>query len=218
MKGEIMIYMIMCGGEYPSWDKPKQLTEIKGEPIVARTIRLLRECGVENIAISSNNPNFEQFGVPVVKNDKNDYVERAYNDVDGFWCDCFYPTDEPTCYIMGDVVFSREAIKKIVETQTDSYEFFASAPPFDSRYIKDSAEPYAFKVKKYESWKSYVDLCKMLDYYGYFKRKPLAWEFWQVVKGTPLNIIDYTNYTVINDWTCDVDKPEDIEKIEKVME
>ena len=36
----------MCGGTYSAWDIPRQLTHIIGEPIVARTIRLLKEAGV----------------------------------------------------------------------------------------------------------------------------------------------------------------------------
>ena len=40
------------------------------------------------------------------------------------------------------------------------------------------------------------------------------WELWQVIQATPLNHIDYSNYTVINDYTCDIDCPEDIELIE----
>ena len=55
-----MKYIILCGGmnskEQKSFDKPRHLLEIKGEPIVARTIRLLRENGVENIAISTDDP------------------------------------------------------------------------------------------------------------------------------------------------------------------
>ena len=51
-----MFYIIMCGGTYKKWETPRQLTKVCGEPIVARTIRLLREQGVDDIAISSNNP------------------------------------------------------------------------------------------------------------------------------------------------------------------
>ena len=56
-----MKYIIMCGGIYAKWDRPKHLTELKGEPLVARTIRLLRENGITDIAISSNSELFEQF-------------------------------------------------------------------------------------------------------------------------------------------------------------
>ena len=67
--GENMRYIIMCGGTYQSWKWPRQLTGINGESIVARTIRLLRGNGVQDIAISSNNPIFEQFGLPVLRHE-----------------------------------------------------------------------------------------------------------------------------------------------------
>ena len=38
-----------------------------------------------------------------------------------------------------------------------------------------------------------------------FKRPPISWELWQLIKGTTLNEIDYTNYTAINDFTVDID-------------
>lgn len=201
----------MCGGEYKKWEVPRQLTEINGEPIVARTIRLLRENGIEDIAISSNNPVFEKFGVPVLKH-QNNWNVRKYNDSDGYWCECFY-TDEKlhsATYLMGDVVFSRQAIKTIVETNTDDIEFFASSIPLSDDFFKASAEPFAFKVVNMQHLKNAIAQTICLDRHSKFKRVPIAWEFWQVVKGTKLNVIDYTNYTAINDYTCDIDDPEDI--------
>ena len=45
----------MCGGKYgPFANNPRQLIKVNGEPVVARTIRLLREAGIKDIAISSN--------------------------------------------------------------------------------------------------------------------------------------------------------------------
>jgi hypothetical protein len=115
---------------------------------------------------------------------------------------------------MGDVVFSPQAIRTIVKTRTKGIEFFASAPPFADNYSKEWAEPFAFKVNDF--WKLHQAKVKteQLAMQGAFKRPPIAWEFWQVVKGTEINVIDYTNYTVINDYTCDIDKPEDIKKFE----
>ena len=124
-----MKYIIMCGGDYPSWESPRQLLEINGEPIVVRTIRLLRENGIDDIAISSNDPRFEGLGVPVLHHE-NGYKSWDYNVCEGTWCDAFYPTDEPVCYLHGDVVFSPEAIRTIVEADTDDIIFFGSAPPF----------------------------------------------------------------------------------------
>lgn len=208
-----MKYIIMCGGTYKHWETPRQLLRINGEPIVARTIRLLREGGIDDIAISSNNPIFEQFGVPVLKHD-NRYEARASNDYNNNWVDAFYPTHEPVCYLFGDVVYSPEAIKTIIGTDTNDIEFFASSPPFAPEYSKRWAEPFALKVVNTDHLKHAIYITKQYADMGLFKRPPIMWELWQVIQATPLNHIDYGNYTAINDYTCDVDCPEDIELIE----
>ena len=203
-----MKYIIMCGGFYKGADR--HLYKIKGECIVARTIRLLKENGVDDIAISTNNPGYEEFGVPIL------HHENRYGN-GGMWIEAFFPSNTPTCYIFGDVVFSEEAIKTIVETETDSIEFFASAPPFDPRFIKKWAEPYALKVQNTKLFRIKLKLCRQLAEAGAFKRGPIMWELWQVIKGTPINTIDYTNYHVINDWTCDIDSEKDYEKLTEVL-
>lgn len=208
-----MRYIIMCGGSYPLWSTPRQLTEIKGEPIVARTIRLLREAGAEDIAISGNADIFGRFGVPVLFH---------FNDFDtngrGSWVEAFFPTEEPACYIMGDVVFSPDAIRSIVHADTDSIQFFASAPPFAGNYIKPYAEPFAFKVVDQKRFREAIKYVKANEGTGLFHRRPISWELWQVINGEDVNIINYTNYYRINDYTCDIDHPSDIKFIEALME
>ena len=206
-----MKYIIMCGGEYVLWKKPRHLMEIKGEPIVARTVRLLRENGIEPY-ISANDSRFEKYA-PVLSH-RNTYRETD-RIVKGYWNECFYPTDEPTCYLFGDVVFSPQAIKTIIETDTDSIEFFASAPPFSPLYSKPYAEPFAFKVVDTQKFKADIEQTNKLS--PLFRRKPIAWELWQVIKGHPLNVIKYDSYTVINDYTCDVDNAYDLKNIEAKM-
>lgn len=205
----------MCGGTYVNIKHPKHLLKVNGEEIVARTIRLLKENGVEDISISTNNPVFEKFGLPILKHE-NHYVVRQYNDFDGYWCNAFYPTDEPTCYIFGDVIFSPEAIKTIVETETGDIEFFASAPPFAENYPKQYVEPFAFKVVNTKHFKKAIQRVKDLDKLGKFNRKPISWELWAVIKGTNLNK-RRNNYTVINDYTCDIDSDSEIPLIEKIV-
>ena len=199
-----MRYIIMCGGNYTQWETPRQLIEINGEPIVARTIRLLRKYGVTDIAITSENPAFEQFGVPVLHHD-NPWEVYGHDDVSGTWVTCFYPMSEPACYLLGDVVFSENAIQTIINTPTDDIEFFASAPPFASEYNKEYAEPFAFKVVNQKHFRECIDDVKYYESIGKFNRPPIAWELWQVIKNTPLNNIIFTNYTAINDYTCDID-------------
>ncbi len=208
-----MKYIVMCGGKYDGWETPRQLIEINGEPIIARTVRLLKEAGAEDIYISANDKRFAPYA-PLLEhtNTFQGYVKSG----GGTWVEAFYPMEEPACYLMGDVVFSPEAVMQIVNKDTDSIDFFASAPPFDNRYIKPWAEPFAFKVTDQTTFRNAINAVKELEEAGLFYRRPIAWELWQVIKETPLNVIT-ENYTVINDYTCDIDKPEDVRKIEQIM-
>lgn len=197
-----MQYIIMCGGTYKN--VVKALLKVNGEFIVERTIRLLREQGITDIAISTNNDLFEMFDVPILHHENNFNTVKGT----GYWVEAFYPTHKPVCYLFGDVYYSPEAIHTIIGTWTNDIEFFASARPFASNYPKRWAEPFAFKVANQKHFQEAVDTTKRLCSQGAFKRHPIAWELWQVIKGTELNKID-TNYTVINDYTCDVDCVED---------
>lgn len=210
-----MKYIIMCGGTYRAWDIPRQLTLIKGEPVVARTIRLLKEVGVDDINISTHDRRFEAFGVPILRHRNNfeDYVDQG----GGSWVEAFYPTDEPACYLMGDVVFSPDAIRRIVETHTDGIQFFASCPPFAPNYIKQYAEPFAFKVADQKRFREAIGfVLDNLDN-GLFRRRPIAWELWQVINNENVNRINFENYVAINDYTCDIDTKEDAQMIERLM-
>lgn len=203
-----MKYVIMAGGSQHGFKTPRHLTKIAGEPLLARTIRLLQHNGVKDIAVSSDNEQILKFARQMTG---IEIIERAESE--GSWISTAFPifTARPVCYLFGDVVFSPEAIQKIVKTETNSVEFFASAPPFKNDYPKRWAEPFAFKVVDNILFlRARTDVINLSTYYNVFKREPIAWELWQVIKKTPINIIDYTNYTVINDYTCDIDSPEDI--------
>lgn len=210
-----MKYIIMCGGEYRS-EMPKHLIKIMGERIIERTVRLLRAYGVKDIAISTNSYYFNGISVrmcvPILVHD-NDYIYG--HEERHCWLKAFYPMTEPVCYIFGDVYFSEEAIRTIVQTETDSIEFFASAPPFDDKYMKTWAEPFAFKVNDPKLFFEKIEECHRYDLEGKFHREAVSWELWQVIKGTTLDEIDYTNYHVINDYTCDIDNEKEALKFER---
>ena len=215
-----MKYIIMCGGISTTWNTPRQLYKINGEEIVARTIRLLRENGIEDISISSNDTRFTLFGVPVLHHENN-YISAGYDKATrGTWCECFYPTDEPTVYLHGDVVFSREAIRKIIETETDDIAFFGSKFPFAPEYPKWYIEPFGWKVVDTDHLKRAVEDVKRLNNEGRFGRQPIAWEVWNVISRGPdgdVNTI-MDDYVVINDWTCDIDYPEEAQMLEAIVE
>lgn len=203
-----MKYILMCGGHYKA-ELPRQLWQYgTGISIIERTIMLLKIAGVTDIAISSNDERFEKFGVPVLHHENN--FGKG-----GHWLEAFYPMDEPVCYIFGDVFFSPEAINKIVSAETDSIEFFASAPPFSREYSKQWAEPFAFKVTDTEFFRSCINQAMEMGEKGVFNREPIAWELWQVIKNTVPNEIDYTNYSVINDYTTDFDNERELESFKE---
>ena len=218
-----MKYIIMAGGKYEHWQLPRQLCRINNETLIDRTIRLLHNMHVswEDICVSTNVPIIREHcntnNVKVLWMDDNNWVVHRPGHSSGYWCDAFYPMDEPACYLMGDVVFSQEAIKKIVATQTDDIEFFASAPPFAKEYPKRWAEPLAFKVVNQQHLReAQAEVRRLADQHK-FRRAPIAWELWQVIKGTPINKIDYTNYTAINDYSCDIDVADDVKKFESIV-
>lgn len=215
-----MKYIIMCGGDYNNLETPRQLSKIFGEEIVARTIRLLRENGITDIAISTNNPIYEKFNIPILKHENNYVVDKDNKVVDGGWFNAFYPTDEPACYLFGDVVFSPEAIKKIVETETDDMEFFGSKKPFASNYIKDHEEPFALKVVNQKHLREAIEKTRELDEQRKFWRRPIMWELWTIIKDAPLQTKrdEYKEeYIGINDYTCDIDRADDIIKIKRAL-
>lgn len=202
-----MKYIILCGSNHNMINGiPRQLVSVNGERVLDRTIRLLRENGIEDIAITATDKAFSQCGVPVINYDSS-----------GEWINCFYPTDDPVCYIFGDVYFSEKAIETIVNTETKDIEFFASCPPFDKYYSRKWAEPFAFKVVNTKRFKECVAIVKDYTLKGLWRRDPIAWEMWQVVKETQINTIVYDNYTAINDYTCDIDYQGDIDSLEMMV-
>lgn len=213
-------YIIMCGGDYSTYfDKPRQLSVVNGEVLVERTIRLLKENGIKDISISTNYTDFDHLGVPILKHENN--YKTVGEKVKGYWCDAFYPIDEPVCYIFGDVYFSEEAIKKIVETKTDDIELFGSKPPYAKNYPKNHEEPFALKVANTKHLKEAIKTTKKYEDENRFWRKPIMWELWTIIKKTPLQkkVDKYlAEYIVINDYTSDIDRKSDIQKIELTME
>ena len=198
-----MRYIIMCGSNHEKINGvPRQLVTINGERILDRTIRLLTESGIHlsDISITATDPAFNDCGAQVI-----DY------DSAGDWVNCFLQLEEPTCYIFGDVYFSEDAIRTIVNTETDTIQFFASAPPFAPNYPKTWAEPFAFKVVDQELFHLSIERTKQIKQAGGWRREPIAWELWQVIKGTTCNQIIFTNYQTINDYTCDIDCSTDID-------
>lgn len=205
-------YIILCGGEYKEFKTPKHFTKIKGERIIDRTIRLLKENGVKEIYISSNNPMFDNLGVERLENKNNDYIE----DTQGYWLDAFYPTEEKVRYIFGDVYFTEDAIKKIVNYKTDKDMLFGTSDA-KNEFHENWGEPFCYIVNHPKEFHEGIKKIKKLYDEGKTKRHPIVWELYRYLNGLDINtqmVIDDT-YEVIDDGTMDVDTKEEAEELNK---
>ena len=212
-----MKYIIMCGGKYDWWEAPKHLTKVNGEPLVQRTIRLLKENGIEDIAISSTDNRFDNFGVPRIEH-ANNFEVKDGKKISGYWVDAFFPTDEPVTYLFGDVYYSRACIKTIIDTPTDDILFFASTIPCRPDYFKQWEEPFAFKVINQERFKRGIAVCKKKVDRGETNREPISWELYRVLNGININLHRIRGgFIAINDISTDVDCEDDARQLEEII-
>ena len=224
-----MKYILMCGGDYSDrFKKPKQLTKVEGEVLVERTIRLLKENGVDDISISTNNKAFEYLKLPILKSKRiyhHDDEERHHNS-EKSWLNAYYDIGEPCCYIHADVYFSENAIKTIVETK--GTKFFCTRDIYDGRPVGINCkgrEPLAYKVEDYERFRKAInDLKDEIDK-GMFTKDPISWNVYRKLNNL---MIDYDgfgsdifdrdgDYVVIDDYTTDVDSESDVQKIHNLL-
>lgn len=229
-----MKYIIMCGGRYKEFKTPKQLLKVNGEVLVERTIKLLKENGIQDIEICTNCHDFDYLGLPIImqtndyiNGNKNENIQASYS-----WLNAYPPLDEPACYLHGDVYFSDEAIKTIIDTEVKDTMFFCtfdwSDGEKDRRNYK-GREPFAYKVENQKMFRDAInDILRMVDE-GEFANglPPICWHLYRYLNGydvcknakewTQVNNIFQSkgDYVVINDYTTDVDHPEDVKVLEE---
>ena len=128
-------YIILADSSI-GFETPRQLSVICGEPIIKRTIRLLKENGIKDIIITSHDPRFDNLGAVRYEPKFNDYNPA---DPKSAWLKAF-PVElmeEPTCYLFGDVYYSENAIKTIVEKDNKDILFFCTYNNKDKKYINN---------------------------------------------------------------------------------
>lgn len=204
--------IIMCGGDYDTFTTPKQLSVINGETLVERTIRLLKENGITDIYISSNDERFDKYGVRLEHNNSFKYIN---GEVYGYWLDAYYPMNEPCIYLHGDVYYSENAIKKIINYKSDKNIFIGNEIAKNPEH-KNWGEPFGWIVNNQEIFRKAIELTKYLQDTGRCERGyAISWELYRVLNGLDINkqyILDDT-YLSINDETIDIDAPWQIEEL-----
>lgn len=231
-----MKYIIMCGGEYVEWGTPKQLLKIKGEVLIERTIRQLKENGITDIAISTNNKHFDYLGLETLKpeghyihgNVEKEQINSTYT-----WLNAYISINEPVCYLHGDVYFSNKAIKTIVNAKVEDTLFICTCDGTDKErnpLNTKGREPFGYKVENYQVFQYAIKKIKEKIDKGMFKGSlpPLSWHLYRFLNGYDLKnkateYIEVNNifnepgdYLLIDDYTSDIDTKEDIKRLEKL--
>lgn len=205
-------YVILADSKNDLFKVPRQLTEINGEPIIKRTVRLLKENGIKDITITSHDKRFDNLGAKRYEPKFNEYAKGN----GGYWLDAF-PIEllnQPITFMFGDVYYSEEAIKKIVETDTKTHLFFCTYQNKSDKYIKQHDEPLAYKIVDYELFKKHINIVKNMKDKGMCCREPLVWEVYRSMNGLYINEHKMSNnYIAINDISCDIDEINDITKL-----
>jgi choline kinase len=204
----------MCGGTYNNFKEHKALTIINGESLIERTIRLLKENGIEDYYISSNDDNFNKYGKVLHHNNSYRY-ENGKNI--GYWVDAYYPTNEPCIYLHGDVYYSEEAIKQILNLKPKVNTMIGNQYALNEEHIK-VGEPFGWIIVNQEEFRKAIDKCKELQDKGMIDRGyAISWELYEVLNGYDVNdfTISRDTYYPISDETIDIDTPEQIIEVKK---
>ena len=205
--------IIMAGGKYHDFKEHKALSIIHGERLIERTTRLLKKWGYDYY-ISSNDKEFEKYG-KVLHHDNSFEVKDGV--VTGYWIDAYYPTTKPCIYLHGDVYYTEEALKKILDLNPNKNTFIGNAIAKNPEHL-NWGEPFGWIVVNQEEFRKGIEKTKQLQDEGKLDRGyAISWELYRVMNGLDPNkmyIIDDT-YLVIDDNTIDIDTPEQIDLVNK---
>ena len=206
--------IIMAGGVYDNFKTPKPLSVINGETLLERNIRLLKERGITDISISSNDERYEQYGKVLYHHNSYKYEGGK---IYGYWLDAYYPTNEPCIYLHGDVYYSEKAIDRILKLQPSVNTFIGNEIARNKEH-NNWGEPFGWIVVDQKSFRDGINKTKKLQDEGKLDRGfAISWELYRVLNGLDPNkqyIIDST-YLSIDDETIDIDAPWQIEVLDE---
>lgn len=195
-----MKYVIMAAGKGTRWNNylgvPKHLVEINGETLLARTTRLLKENGINDFVITSSDERYSQYGELIPQTNNDCEIDR-FEEICG----------DEVCYLYGDVYYTENAIKTIVDTPVDDIKFFGSED-----------EIFAIKIKNTDLFFNHKHKVKELYLSGVIDRC-IGWEIYRSLHNIPFKEHKITErYLKILDGTDDIDFPQDYEKFKAKVE
>jgi len=176
-------------------DIPKQLIEIGGEVLIKRTIRQLKERGLD-VSITLPEKNYlGKLGVKeIICTTEGDPIEKILNLKD----------EVPCLVVWGDVRFTDEAMDTITTCDKDLMFFGRES----AGIIKKCGEPFAARLNSYAIEKAQELKDKGLHSIHGGKKRCGEWELYRYINNISLDEHRIKNYwTEINDLTDDIDTP-----------
>jgi len=209
-----MQVIIMAGGRYKDFEKHKALSVIHGEVLIERTIRLLKENGINKWYISTNDEAFNKYG-DILHHENSFEAESGH--VKGYWVDAYYPTEEPTIYLHGDVYYTEDAMRKILNLDPTKNTFIGNEVARNKEHL-NWGEPFGWIIVDQKAFRNAINEAKRLQDEKKLERGyALSWEVYRILNGLDPNkmYINDDTYLSINDKTIDIDTPEQIELVNK---
>lgn len=184
-----MKYVIMCAGNGKRWGNylgiPKHFVKIKGETLIGRTARLLKENGINDYIITTSDERYKKYG-EIRSQSHNDCEVDRFEEIEA----------DEICYLYGDVYYTENTLKTIIETDTDDILFFGS-----------EMEIFGVKVKNKKLFMKHKNKVKKL-YLANKIDRCIGWEVYKSINNLPLNDYAITdNFYLIKDETDDIDCP-----------
>lgn len=127
-------YIIMADGKMTRWKNyqvPKHMLPVHGEPILLRTVRLVRQFAPQaQIIITSHNPQYDVAGTTRYE-PKNNLCE-----IDRFTWELI---DDGVCFLYGDVYYTEAAIRQIVALPVKTLGFAGNGEEIFAVKVGDGA-------------------------------------------------------------------------------
>lgn len=190
----------MADGDGKRWNNymgiPKHLIPIDGEPLIARTVRLLKEIGIKNIIITSKDERYN-FAQRLPQTTRDCEIDRFEETI----------TTEKVCFLYGDVAYTKNALKIIKDTE-----------PKDVLFFGHEWEIFGIKINDWRLFKIHKDKIKNKYLNGEINRC-IGWEIYRSMNDILLNEHRITKrYIKILDGTDDIDYPYEYEEFKQRWE
>jgi len=217
--------IIIADGEGTRWKNhlgvPKHLIKIDGERLIDRAVRLLIENNVEDVYVVGPDDRYKVSGAKLYTATH----EKSNGDLDKFMNSAnLWNDDGKTIILYGDVYFTENAMKSIVEY--NEVDFALHCRPFNS-YLTGTPYGECFAITFYHQHREELQKVfhNIIDAFknGTIKRMG-GWEvyrFFMLSRGIyPKDRLHEHwltghNLNAINDWTDDFDYPGDYDRFIK---